>query len=146
MLKKEKTELIITSFLVLVLVLFVLRATNKTKKKGPLPTAPVVALANNDKVILSSESGYNFSALEKETANLELKDDPFTSNPITNKRIDATGISLKGIIWDKNKPVALINEEVVKVGDSISGYSVKEIDKDKVILTGGVNITTLKLE
>lgn len=145
--KKAKIELIITSFLALALILFILKATNKAKKNNSLSAVPAAPSSlTNNKAELVQELGHNFSTLEKETANLELRYDPFTSSQITSKRIDATGISLKGVIWDKNKPMALINEEVVKVGDKIEGYTVKEIHKDRVILTDGANSTALKLE
>ena len=44
-------------------------------------------------------------------------------------------ISLQGIIYDNDGgSYAIINEEVVSVGDNIFDYSVFKIDEDKVIL------------
>lgn len=42
------------------------------------------------------------------------------------------GIDLEGIIWDENKPVAIINDKVVNVGDEISGAKVIKITQNEV--------------
>ena len=45
---------------------------------------------------------------------------------------------LYGILWDPGgHSIALVNDGEVKVGDSISGYLVKEIRQDAVVLTSG---------
>ena len=50
-------------------------------------------------------------------------------------RVDPfAGLSLDGIIWDKNQPLAIINDTLVGLGESISGSLVKAIKRDEVIL------------
>jgi len=39
---------------------------------------------------------------------------------------------LKGIAWDKTKPLALINDLVVKEGDTVQGARIVKIDFDQV--------------
>ena len=41
---------------------------------------------------------------------------------------------LKGIIWDAQKPCALIGESVVMVGDYVNGKKVVKINKNLVVL------------
>ncbi len=45
---------------------------------------------------------------------------------------------LYGILWDPGgQSIALINDGEAKVGDTITGYQVKEIRKDAVVLSNG---------
>jgi hypothetical protein len=54
-----------------------------------------------------------------------------------NARADLSGLSLKGVIWESARPVAIINDTLVSVGDDFSGFKMARIDKDKVTLTSG---------
>jgi hypothetical protein len=54
-------------------------------------------------------------------------------------------LELSGIMWSPKKPLAVINNRVVKVGDKIFGSTVIEIRKDKVILNNGSADFELKL-
>jgi hypothetical protein len=74
----------------------------------------------------------------------EIKRDPFlpsymrlearTSDVYTCEEL---GFSLSGIVWDPKNPVAIINGEVMHVGDSVDGKKILEIKKDRVILGEG---------
>ncbi|NQT22894.1 MAG: hypothetical protein HQ579_05575 [Candidatus Omnitrophica bacterium] len=67
-------------------------------------------------------------------------------NPFAPGSAGRGGLSLSGIIWSKRSPKAVINSEVVSVGDNIGVYSVKEIKKDCVILSDGTEDCELKME
>jgi len=54
-------------------------------------------------------------------------------------------LALNGILWDAKNPQAVINGEIVGVGDKINKYSVVDIDKNKVILNDGTEDCELKL-
>lgn len=43
------------------------------------------------------------------------------------------GLTLSGIIWDRKKPLAIVNDRVVSVGDSVKGSIILEILKDMVV-------------
>ncbi len=62
------------------------------------------------------------------------------------QELDFAGLSLKGIIYSQKEAVAIINDEVVKEGDSIGEYTVLKIEEKKVILRKGNEGFTLKLE
>ena len=67
--------------------------------------------------------------------------DPFRS-PIEKKIIDRQGmqsqqqslpvLTVKGIIWGSSLPQAIINDKVVKVGDTVDGVTVEGIEKSGV--------------
>ena len=50
-----------------------------------------------------------------------------------------------GIAWDENNPVAVINDEVVRVGDQVQGHSVVKIEQNKVTLSDGVELIEIRL-
>lgn len=57
---------------------------------------------------------------------------------ISGSRIMRLGaLTINGILWDKKNPLAIINEEIVKVGDKIDGNKVVSIEQDRVILNDG---------
>ena len=56
-----------------------------------------------------------------------------------------TGLNLIGILWDADSPQAIINEEIVRVGDRVEGNEVVDILKDRVILHDGEKEFELRL-
>lgn len=44
------------------------------------------------------------------------------------------GLSLAGILWDETRPLAIINDVVVGVGDVIEGYFILNISPDTILL------------
>ena len=71
------------------------------------------------------------------------KPDPFSPWVTSDGRLqilesrekkDASELSLEGIIYDKyGLSYAVVNGEVVKIGDSIDGYQILKIEEKKVI-------------
>jgi len=54
-------------------------------------------------------------------------------------------LSLKGIAWDETEPLALINDLVVKEGDTIQGAKIVKIDFDRVAVRYGSKKFVIKL-
>lgn len=79
----------------------------------------------------------------KKTAYSSWSRDPFSASsaPIKGYR----GFVLSGIMWDKESPTAIINDNIVKIGDKISGNAVVDIKQDRVILSDGIKDFELKL-
>ena len=86
-----------------------------------------------------------FKKMEEEAALFELARDPFTGQMILPEQAASTGARLNGILWDTASPLAIIDGEVVKVGDRIAGSVVIEIKKDRVILHDGAASSELRL-
>ena len=78
--------------------------------------------------------------------------DPFS--PLVSKsgvlliprEMDLGGLTLKGILYSKGSPVAIINDEVVERGENIGDYLVFEIEEKRVILKKDDQEFILKLE
>ncbi|MFA4842729.1 MAG: hypothetical protein WC658_02725 [Candidatus Omnitrophota bacterium] len=56
-------------------------------------------------------------------------------------------LSLEGIIYDKNGiSYAIVNAEVVKIGDAVGGYQVLRIEKNKIIFIKDGEPTEIELK
>ena len=45
-------------------------------------------------------------------------------------------LKVSGIIWDPERPMAIINGVLVEEGDSVSGYTLESIRKDSISVKG----------
>ena len=67
--------------------------------------------------------------------------DPFTRGLPSGSH----GLSISGILYDGRQPVAMINDQMVRVGETIEGYTVVEIGQDSVSVTDGQETLTLRI-
>lgn len=79
--------------------------------------------------------------------------DPFLASIDSNivkstkqKTTPTVRLNLKGILWDKLVPSAIINSKVVKIGDLIYGKTVVDIERNQVILMENGEIFIIKLK
>ncbi len=49
----------------------------------------------------------------------------------------AQGLILSGILWDPQRPMAIINGQMAKVGDELDGYRIVQIAPDRVSVSDG---------
>jgi hypothetical protein len=146
--KKQTIELGITAVLVVILLLVVFSAVQrgKQKKRPAIARAATAALPADNKGSQQKVSIQDlYRMLEAESGNTKLRRDPFSTNLISYEDGTSTTLSLKGISWDNVSPLAIINDEVVRVGDNIGGRKVIEIKEDRVILNDGKGNLELKL-
>ncbi len=70
----------------------------------------------------------------------------FEAKELIDKNVlEFTELKLIGIVMDENAPTALINGQILHVGDSVSGFKVADIRSNEVLLTRGLEKYTLKL-
>ncbi len=62
------------------------------------------------------------------------------------REIDLNGLTLKGIIYSQEAPVAIVNDEVLEPGATIGEYRVFEIEEKRIILKKGNEEFILELE
>jgi hypothetical protein len=98
-----------------------------------------------------SESGKS-ETLEKFVYDSHGKKDPFNApavKPSGNIGADILSkINLQGVLWDEKKPMAIINGDVVGVGDDVGGIKVVDIKRDKIVVDkdGEVAVISLNVE
>jgi len=162
MTEKDKKNLIITGVLIVVLIFMIANAAGrirKSKMRMAREKSTTAAKKSQDKITAELPEGAIievskarlpaanlFSRLDRESDNLSLKRDPFSMRTISvEEQIASQGARLSGILWDKKSPQAVINDEIVKVGDKIDDYTINAIEKDRVILSNKEGKIILKL-
>lgn len=68
---------------------------------------------------------------------------PFILKEVREKK--KAVLTLNGILWDKDKPKAVINDAIVGVGDSVGENKIVSIGQDYVILNDGTSDIKLEL-
>lgn len=75
----------------------------------------------------------------KDTTVAKTVSSPSRTLSLVGERKDDTRLKLQAIAWspDPEKRIAVINDRVVKEGNSIDGISVRQIDEDQVVVQEG---------
>ena len=149
--KKDLIEIGITSVLVIVLIVIVVKGPLGKKKINPVPIEPKQETVNTQSVVnlaTGEEASQElFTKLEKNTKDIEIKRDPFSKPPVSSAQESPhLSLELTGILWDPETPKAIINGTILEVGQVIEGNIVSEIKQHKVILKGQGGDFELKLE
>lgn len=145
--KKDLIQLGVTGVLIVVLILALGNAGKKAalRKKNIMPQpADLTKVSAPQPKLIDSKNLY--LALEEQARSIELKRDPFTAAPIVAEKTLQAGVDLTGILWDPDKPLAIIDGDIVKKGSRVGNKTLVEIQKDRVILSDGQILTELKLE
>ncbi len=94
--------------------------------------------------LLLAERGIDLTLKEEEAPlPLAIQRDPFVSREM--KRNVEKDFKLSGITWAGKNSTAIINNEVARVGTQIGEWKVTQILPDAVILSNGVETTSLTL-
>ncbi|RJP28073.1 MAG: hypothetical protein C4533_06275 [Candidatus Omnitrophota bacterium] len=146
---KKQLEAIITVVLIVIFIFTLVRVFGRTKKN--------LTANENAKTVVGSFNKIQAQEKDKDTPNkrlsiwreealkLQLKTDPFTGARISPVKTSVRQLSLNGILADDKGILAIINNEIVGVGDRVDNYIVIKIEKDKVILNDGVNNFEIRL-
>ncbi|MCM8823820.1 MAG: hypothetical protein NC822_03995 [Candidatus Omnitrophica bacterium] len=137
--KKKSIELIFTLVLIIIFIFLLINLTKKnrvTKKElSHTQIKEEVPLSTPEKKI--KERNEEIFSLQKQRAELAWGRDPFFFVK-TTKSSQGSTLVLKGITLDRNnRGFAFINEDIVTVGERIDGYTVLDIQRDKVLLKKG---------
>lgn len=79
----------------------------------------------------------------KRTKYREWGKSPFIDKEVVIKRTPA--LVLNGIAWDEKSPVAVVNDDVVRVGDNVDGNRIVAIEPNKVVFNDGTDNFELTL-
>jgi len=149
--KKYLIQLGITGILVIVLI-FALGNAFKKSRRLPLQDSKDVLSKKVDLAGIAanqakgSEGRGLYGMLEQQAKLIDLKRDPFTAVPIVIEKNMQSGVNLTGILWDKDKPLAIIDGNVVKKGNRVGDKQVVDIKRDRIILSDGGELFEVKLK
>jgi len=130
---KKQIEIILTSILAVVLITVIFTGIKKIKNRAVLNASMQQVLP-----VLPQSIG----AVPRQP--ISWKRCPFSGKIYADKSGNAD-LKLVGVAWDEKTPQALINDKIIKEGDSIGNYKIIKIEKDRVIITDGVKDTELLL-
>jgi len=121
---KKKIELIVTGIGVVILIFLIvshmsIKAGRPVSKTEPYPTTPAI-------VSVAGEVGSWDS--------VKWGRDPFLLDASNVKEQGIEDMALNGIVSDKENPYAIINNDVVKLGDKVNDMTVIEINEKSVVL------------
>ncbi|RJO65467.1 MAG: hypothetical protein C4540_01055 [Candidatus Omnitrophota bacterium] len=142
--KRTISELIITGFLVVVLFFSAKNSVEHIRKakKERKPRQAIILPAQGGQYLQRAAPkeksiGEAYAELEEEGKKWKLKKDPFTGEGIVSQEGATSVIVLSGIFWDGSCPMAIVNDAVISIGDTVDGYLVTDIRQDRVILRKG---------
>lgn len=116
-------------------------AINSPKGRGKAALIPEAAQKNE--VIWPVK---NYSSVKRSSAKTTFSSwgrNPFLLEPAAVNVFEK--LVLNGILWDEKEPMAIINDEVVKIGDKAGGSTIVGITQNKVILNDGIENSELIL-
>jgi Tfp pilus assembly protein PilO len=116
----------------------ILEAKGKSVELGGSPVRLLVSCLLSD----NPEGGM----MKAKTASVSLKRDILSSKEKPVQELKESKFYLEGITFDPTTPTAIVNGEVYRIGEELGGYTVKEIRRDSVLLTDGVNDSVLNLK
>ena len=126
----------------LLLIIFLIFSGWSCQRKGEVP-----------EVVTTSRIEGSGEGIESETLSHEPfvydsqgKRDPFVSLERSEEGLKLTGFSLEGILWNSERPLAIINDQIVTRGDVVQGAEVVDIKEDRVILRYGKEESVLRLK
>jgi amino acid transporter len=128
-----------------------LNLENKKKKKQlrKLTLSLLGILLGLGYLFFLYSAGIAFNIKKQEISSNPQTKSNFVNKPRTEQKINLKSESqyrLSGILYEKNKPIAVINEKTVLEGDKIGKAVVTLIKKDKVELLTDDKTLTLELD
>lgn len=82
------------------------------------------------------------TAQQARAAELSWSRDPFTRGAVAGQE---SGLALSGILWDPQAPIAIINGQMLHLGEELEGYRVTEITQERVSMTDGTQTFQLMI-
>ncbi|MEK6733469.1 MAG: hypothetical protein AABY55_07565 [Candidatus Omnitrophota bacterium] len=136
---KKKIELTITGIGIIILVFLVIgQVSNRRERSRPFPAdKPYPALVGNGFKPFPTEVGA--------VGDVKWGRDPFLLDAPDIKERGMEDMELNGIVSDRQSPYAIINNNVVKLGDKVNGMTVIEINEKNVVLDENGQRHTLEL-
>ena len=139
--KRQKTELSITAIGIIFLIFLVIGNIQRIQKKKIAIIKTGTKMSPSLSAPISLERGEIKESMIKDSWGR----DPFffTTSGMAGSGLE--GLVLNGIVWDKDNPYAIINDDVVKIGDKLDDMRVVEISEKSVTLEQDGKRYTLQL-
>ena len=143
---RPQKQLMLLGVLGAVMVAVYVRALRPSPSEEPAqratPAAEVPASKPVDAVSIPLQPSGDREAQRARAVRLAWTRDPFLRGARGGMM---SGFTLSGILWDEEEPLAIINGQMLHVGDDIEGYQVTEILHDRVAISDGADSHQLQI-
>lgn len=145
---KKRIEIIITSVLGVALLLALANSCRVIKKRPAAAPIPKAQVSRQDAPPAQQKAAQ--AAAPKPSAE-SVKDLAWGRDPFSNKvyikikESQDAQLQVSGIVWDKNKPAAIVNNKVCEIGSRVGQFTVMAITQDRVILSDGFQVIEKRL-
>jgi hypothetical protein len=136
---KKLIALIILSVCAVISLVYGMVAPTRSKGRQPISSKP-----SRDKPVKIAETGFFAKRDAKKSNYATWGRNPFIPKEVVIKKIPK--FILNGIVFDEKGPRAVINDEIVGIGDKIGKNTIVDIRRDSVILNDGISDIELRLE
>ena len=133
---KKKIELTITGISVIILIFLIMNHISKPKANKSISN--IEPYSTSEAAILAAPGVGSDSSVKWGR-------DPFLLDTSNVKEHGMEDLVLNGIVSDRDNPYAIINNDVVKLGDKVNGMTVIEINENNVVLDENGQRHTLEL-
>lgn len=128
--KKQKIEVTVTLIGVVFLIFLIIGNVQKARNKKLSIMRAGETVASSMSVPISLE----MTEVEESAVKEDWGRDPFSFATSSDSGPGLEGLILNGIMWDAEAPYAIVNSDVVKVGDKLRGMKVTAITENSVVL------------
>ena len=135
---KKKIELAITGIGIVFLIFMAISHMPKHKNNKPISGSEPFSGSGSAVVSFTSDE-------RRKTKDEKWGRDPFLLDASGVKERGMEDLELNGIVSDKQSPYAIINNDVVKLGDQVNGMIVIEINEKNVVLDENGQKHTMEL-
>ena len=145
---KIKQQQLLLAGLAGVMVLVYAKALRPSKHPSPVETvsSPGVSAVDGkeapSEIAVPAVDTSQREAQRERAGRLTWGRDPFAKG-VTEGQVG--GMALSGILWDTKSPLAIINGQMLHIGDEVDGYHVTEITPERVAITDGADTFQLQV-
>ncbi len=139
--KNDKLKRLLSILALIAILVWVRAFKSPAPKRGTRRNIGSVGIVSSE-----GESAFFLSAQKQKrpkSAYTGWKRNPFTIE--TPDRDTIFKLVLEGIIWDEKNPAAMINGQIVNIGDRVGGSMVMGISENSVTLNDGISSFELRL-
>lgn len=144
---KKRIQIIIIAVLVIVMIAAWANSikilARRAKLKKLYPASSVTIHTPSSALHTTIEATLISKRIFKEE-DLDWKRCPFSGRNYSQQE-SIEDFLISGIIWDEENPKTIINGEILNEGETIGGFVIEKIEKQKVILSNGTKTVELHI-
>jgi len=147
---KKRLEIVATLILIMVFVFAWLNSIKILNKKFHKNTKPKTAIAQSvpGVAVALKDASQNMQIdSTQKTSKWQVENLDFVRSPFSGKKYGEESIDFKisGLIWDDVNPQVIINGQIAKAGDTVAGFIIEKIERQKVTLFDGTKRIELNI-